>query len=85
MLQLSSVHSLPSSQSACAMQQFAIAPHVWSAVHTVQTLCPGQSFTVTQHPGMGVWAQPWTVSQLSSVHGFPSSQSSGTPGVQTPL
>ena len=75
-LQLSSVHGLPSSHDA-ALPGTHVPPAHWSP--SVQTL-PSLHRTV-----LLVDLQPATVSQLSVVHGLPSSHVLGPVGVQTPF
>ena len=52
----------------------------------VQAFPSSQSVFTVQQPGIFVWVHP-PVTELheSVVHTLPSSQSSGVPGVQTPL
>jgi hypothetical protein len=69
--QESSVHGLPSSQFSGELGMHVPPPHTSAPLHTV----PSAHETV-----FGVFAQPLTTEQVSSVHTLPSLQSSGVPG-----
>ena len=89
MLQESTVHGLPSSQSAAVWQQFGmiVLLHSWfvqeSVVHGLPSL---QSVFVWQQPAMWVCEQlPVVGSHRSFVHRLPSSQLTGVPPSHAPL
>jgi len=73
--QRSLVQGLPSSQSRDPAPTHAPPAQVSVTVH---------AFWSSQDAALNVWTQPVAGSHESSVHGFPSSQSSGGPGAQAP-
>ena len=77
--QLSAVHALPSSTTSGVPDWQLPAPsHVSSPLHR----SPSAHAVPT---GTGVWLTPVAGSQLSAVHGFPSSTTGGGPATHVPV